>query len=232
MKIYTDKRLLANGLIGGTVSRHSGNMREPANQTSVFKQLEIPPEKILHLHQIHSARFISVSNSATARAYAAGPLAEADGWVLNPFPAGWGAAIVTADCVPVFLWSEDGQAAALAHCGWRGVVKGLAGLATRALLKQAPGAKLQAWLGPHIQTCCFEVQADVAEQFPADCVSEKHGKLFVNLTRVITRQLVQSGVEQVNIVAPYYCTCGDKENFFSWRRDRQKNLLLSFIYRP
>lgn len=232
MKIYTDKRLLACGLIGGTVSRHSGNMREPANQTAVFNELQIPPEKILHFHQVHSDTLLTISDAQAARSFVNGPLADADGWVLAPFPAGWGAAIVTADCVPVFLWSEGGQAAALAHCGWRGVVKGLPGLAARTLLKHTPGAKLRAWLGPHIQDCCFEVQADVAAEFPADCVSEKKDKLFVRLTRAITRQLVEAGVAHADIAAPYYCTCGDRENFFSWRRDHQKNLLLSFIYRP
>ena len=232
MKIYTDKRLLACGLVGGTISRHSGNMREPANQTAVFKQLEIPTEKILHFHQVHSDTLVVISDAKAAQAYVNGPLADADGWVLAPFPAGWGAAIVTADCVPVFLWSTDGQMAALAHCGWRGVVKGLPGQAACTILKQNPGAKLQAWLGPHIQDCCFEVQADVASQFPTACVAEKQGKLFVHLTRAITRQLAEAGLAQAEIVAPYDCTCGDKENFFSWRRDHQKNLLLSFVYKP
>lgn len=232
MKIYTDKRLLACGFIGGTLSRHSGNMREPANQQTVFAQLGIPAQKILHFHQVHSDTLLSITDASVARACAQQPIQDADGWLLTPFPTGWGAAIVTADCVPVFVWSEDGQVAALAHCGWRGVVKGLAGKAARLLAKDTPASQLNAWLGPHIQTCCFEVQADVAVQFPPDCVTNKGGKLFVDLSAAIIQQLVQAGLAKTAIHAPYYCTCGDRGNFFSWRRDHQKNLLLSFIYRP
>ena len=47
MTIYTDNRLLQVGLIGGTLSRHWGNMREVTAQNSAYQRLDIPPEKIL-----------------------------------------------------------------------------------------------------------------------------------------------------------------------------------------
>lgn len=232
MKIFADKRLLACGLIGGTLSRHSGNMRELANQQPVYKELGIDPAHILHFHQIHSDKIIAISNANDAQNCIKSPLQDADAWLLAPLPVGWGAAIVTADCVPLFLWDHSGTHAALAHCGWRGVAAGLPGKAARELLQKAPNARLNAWLGPHIQACCFEVQEDVAAQFPAGCVIRKGGKIFIDLNTEIKRQLGQAGVSAKNIHAPYYCTCGDSENFFSWRRDHQKNLLLSFIYKP
>ncbi len=232
MKIFTDKRLLSCGFIGGTLARHSGNMRKLANQETVYKELGIDPAHVLHFHQIHSEKMISISSAQEAQNCAQQPLQDADAWLLAPFPTGWGAAIVTADCVPLFVWDHSGTYAALAHCGWRGVVQGLPGKAARQLLQKAPNAQLSAWLGPHIQACCFEVQEDVAAQFPAGCVTRKDNKIFINLNTEIKRQLVQAGVPKANIHAPHYCTCGDKENFFSWRRDHQKNLLLSFIYKP
>ena len=127
---------------------------------------------------------------------------------------------------------DTGSYAALAHCGWRGVVKGLAQKAAQALLTQNPHLRLNAWLGPHIQACCFEVQEDVAAQFPANCVLRKKDKIYVDLNIEIKRQLTQAGVAAEKIQTPYYCTCGDKENFFSWRRDHEKNMLLSFLYKP
>ncbi len=232
MKILSDKRLLSCGLIGGTLTRHSGNMRETANQETVYKELGIDPTRILHFHQIHSDKIIAVSSVKDAQALTQTPLQDADAWLLSPLSTGWGAAILTADCVPLFLWDNTGTFAALAHCGWRGVVAGLPGKAARELLQKAPNAQLSAWLGPHIQACCFEVQEDVAAQFPPSCIIRKDGKIFIDLNTEIKRQLVQAGVDAQNIHAPYYCTCGNSENFFSWRRDHQKNLLLSFIYKP
>ena len=232
MKIYTDKRLLACGLVGGTLSRHSGNMREMANQAPIFTQLGIKPAHMLHFHQVHGSNILTISTPQEAQMITQQPLQEADGWVFTPLPAQWGAALVTADCVPVFVWDNSGQYAALAHCGWRGVVNHLAQKCVQRLLQHNSTLQLNAWLGPHIQACCFEVQQDVAAQFAPDCVTTKNGKLFVNLNTELIRQLTSAGIPTANIHAPYYCTCGDKENFFSWRRDHEKNLLLSFIYKP
>ena len=232
MTIYTDKRLLRTGLIGGTFSRHSGNMREVACQNAALAELGVQTEHILHFHQTHSNTILSISSAQAAQALLAAPLQDADAWVFSPCISGWGAAIVTADCVPVFLWDDTGSYAALAHCGWRGVVKGLAQKAAQALLTQNPHLRLNAWLGPHIQACCFEVQEDVAAQFPANCVLRKKDKIYVDLNIEIKRQLTQAGIAAEKIQTPYYCTCGDKENFFSWRRDHEKNMLLSFLYKP
>ena len=232
MNIYTDKRMLQSGLIGGTLSRQSGNMREPANQTAVFEELGIDPAYILHFHQTHSDSIISISSAQQAQAHQTRPLLDADAWLFSPFPAKWGAAIVTADCVPLFMWDDSGTYAVLAHCGWRGVAKGLPHKAARALTSAHPNVQFNAWLGPHIQACCFEVQEDVCSQFSPDCIIRKQGKIFIDLTIEIKRQLCQAGINPSRIQAPYYCTCGDKVNFFSWRRDHEKNLLLSFIYKP
>ena len=232
MKIYTDPRLLQANFIGGTLSRHSGNMRELCCQAVALNELGIDPSHILHLHQTHSDTLIFIRSLQEAQHHLSCPLSDADAWVFSPLLSGWGAAIVTADCVPLFIWDDTGTYAALAHCGWRGVVKGLAQKTAQSLLAEHPGLRLQAWLGPHIQACCFEVQEDVAAQFSPDCIMHQQDKIFVDMNIEIKRQLMQAGIAAQQIHAPYYCTCGDKENFFSWRRDHEKTALLSFIYKP
>lgn len=232
MKIYTDQRLLRAGFIGGTFSRHSGNMKDTSCQTAVLSELGIDPTRILRLHQVHGDTIISVHSLQEAQQQTSCPLPDADAWLLSPIPSGWGAAIMTADCVPLFVWDDTGTHAVLAHCGWRGVVKGLAQKAVQKLLAKNPELHLNAWLGPHIQACCFEVQQDVAAQFSPDCLIRKKDKIFVDLNVEIKKQLMQAGLSARRIHAPYYCTCGDRENFFSWRRDHEKNLLLSLLYKP
>ena len=230
MTIYTDNRMLAAGLVGGTVSRHLGDMKEISAQEKIYRPLGVPPERMLHLHQTHSDRLLVIADGQTAASCAASPLQDADGWL---FAAdGWGGAVLTADCVPLFLWDETARVFALAHCGWKGVVKRLPFKTARALYQAGARCTVQGWLGPHIQDCCFEVQADVAHQFSPQAVREKNGKIFVNLNIEILRQLQEAGVEPAQVKTPYYCTCGDKENFFSWRRDHVRAHLLSFIYKP
>lgn len=230
MTIYTDNRMLAAGLVGGTVSRHSGDMKDPSAQQTIYQQLGIAPEKILHFHQTHSDTLLHISNGQQADTLKQAPLHDADGWVFNT--AGWGGAILTADCVPLFLWDEKAAVFALAHCGWKGVVKRLPFKTARALQRAGACGAIYGWLGPHIQDCCFEVQEDVAKQFSPSSVREKNGKLFVNLNLEILQQLQEAGLNPTLVKTPYYCTCGDKENFFSWRRDHVRAHLLSFIYKP
>ena len=92
MKIYADNQMLAAGLIGGTLSRQTGNMRETALQTPIYQELDIPPEKILHFHQTHSDKIIFIASPDEARTFAQKPLQEADAWVFTNCP-GWGAAV-------------------------------------------------------------------------------------------------------------------------------------------
>ena len=232
MKIYTDQRLLRAGLIGGTLSRHSGNMRDTSSQTAALSELGIDPTRVLHLHQTHSDTLISVRNAQEAHRHLSAPIPDADAWSLSPLLSGWGAAIVTADCVPLFVWDDTGTYAALAHCGWRGVVKGLAQKAVRSLLAEHPNLPLNAWLAPHIQACCFEVQADVATQFTPNCIIHRKNKIFVDMNIEIKQQLVQAGISARRIYISNHCTCCDPANFFSWRRDHEKDVLLSFLYKP
>ena len=157
MKIYSDPRLLALGVVGGTVSRHAGNMREHPAQDAFFEKLDIPSSRILRLHQVHGDHILSILTPEQAvRQQKITPLPHADGWILRP--KGFGAAVLTADCVPLFLWDKEADLVALVHAGWRGVAQLLP--QQTALEMQALGAKgpLQAFLGPHIQKCCFEVQ--------------------------------------------------------------------------
>ena len=231
MKIFSDKKMLAAGLVGGTLSRHTGPMGTPQDQQKIYDELRIPSTRILHFKQTHSARLIELTNQDDITAFTQLPTQEADAWLFAPAQTGWGCAVITADCVPLFLWTATGDAFALAHCGWRGVVQQLP-LLTAQALRRRTNEPIYAYLGPHIQSCCFEVQADCAEQFSPKNVLHKNGKLYVDLTGEITDQLKRAGLTQENINAPYYCTCGDRENFFSWRRDKARNMLLSFIYKP
>lgn len=229
MKLISDPRLLALGVVHGTTLRNAGNMRLAQNTRALFDQLNIPEEKILRFKQVHSEKLVCVSSLEQMRQIQNGPLPEADGWIIRGY--GMGAAILTADCVPLIVWDEKAEVVGLAHCGWRGVSAALPRLTAEAVLRNGGKGRLSAWAGPHIQSCCFEVQQDVADLFPG-CVLHKNGKLYVDLNQEIARQLTAVWLKKEDIKLPYYCTCGDKEKFFSYRRDHTKDAMLTFVYRP
>ena len=72
-------------------------------------------------------------------------------------------AILTADCLPIFLCNETGTEIALLHAGWRGLAQGIITQAVKRL--QSPPEALMAWFGPAIGATAFEVGKDVKNIF-------------------------------------------------------------------
>ncbi len=232
MKIFSDERLINLGIISGTASKDSGSGREKQNTDKFFSSLGIPAGKILGLKQVHGDKIITLLNERDLADYRAADLHEADGWLLGL--KGFGVMILTADCVPLYLWDKQGKFISLCHCGWRGVAAQMPKKAA-ALIKEHAGkdCEICAYIGPHINACCFEVQQDVAEQFDSSSVVKRDGKLFVDLTADIIRQLKECGVKMEEIKSPCSCecTCCNKDLFFSYRRDHTKDVLISFAYK-
>lgn len=138
-----------------------------------------------------------------------------------------------ADCTPILIYDTKNKVIANIHSGWKGTIKKI-GLKALELMKSEFNTNPKdciVTIGPNIQSCCFEVQEDVANQFP-ESVIHKEGKLFVDLSKAITRQLLAVGLNPKDIQLPHLCTCGDKLKFFSYRRDHTKDALLTFVYRP
>ena len=129
-------------------------------------------------------------------------------------------AIATADCLGVTLWTEDRQALAAVHAGWRGIVAGALEAAVDRLLALRPGATLHAALGPGIRACCFEVGPDVAEHFPTDCVIATPGRPRVDLARAAGHRLAHAGVAAPRLHDLGECTSCDPATYYSHRRDR------------
>ena len=161
------------------------------------------------LRQVHSARAVAVAGP--------GFHGEADG--LHTGEAGLALSVITADCVPVVVAGPGGLAAI--HAGWRGiaagvVAAGLAGFAPEEL------AAAQAWIGPAIGPCCYEVGDEVAEAVagassPGVVSPGPRGRPHLDLRAAVAHQLAASGVPRVTLVGP--CTRCEPELLWSYRRD-------------
>lgn len=229
MNLHTDTRLTKLGILHGTTSRPLGNMRLADNTNTLFTSLGLEQTHIARFKQTHSDKIISLSSLADIQALQTTPLPEADAWILCA--TGIGAAILTADCVPLIVWDEKAHILGLAHCGWRGVVQQLPAKTVQYMRAAGAKGKISAWAGPHIQACCFEVQQEVAAQFEG-CVQYRADKQFVNLNQAIKQQLLQEKISPADIVFDLSCTCCQPEQFFSFRRQHRKDAMLTFVYKP
>lgn len=130
-------------------------------------------------------------------------------------------AVMVADCVPVVLVDEGSGAAGAVHAGWRGVLEGALPAAIEGM-RGAFGtdpAGLVAFIGPHIQGCCLELDDETVERFreafgPGAVPSPGH----VDLEACLRAQLEEAAGESVRVASTDACTACDPVTFFSYRR--------------
>ena len=131
--------------------------------------------------------------------------------------------IKVADCLPVTIADMDRGVIANVHSGWRGAVQKITAEAIDAIGGVTPTA--QAWLGPSIRVCCFEVGEEVVDQFresyaEAESFVDRSGvKPHIDLPRLTAALLIERGIAPRNIHDSGLCTRCDGSIFHSYRRD-------------
>ncbi len=130
--------------------------------------------------------------------------------------------VQTADCVPIVLAGL--RTVAVVHSGWRGSARRAAASGVAALTSLGEDPRfLDAWIGPSIRVCCYEVGGEVAAQFAGDFVrAQCGGKFRLDLAAVNRSQLEASGVGAARISIHPACTRCGGEQYASFRRDGAK----------
>jgi len=171
------------------------------------------PGDYVRVRQVHSGTVVCVFGL-----HSSGDLPEADAIVTqqSDLPIG----IRTADCVPVLLADPVLRCVAAVHAGWRGTLANVVAATIHRLSGQygSRPRDLLAAIGPCIGRCCFEVGAEVAEQF-AYLFPEAPALKTIDLVEANRRQLISSGLPPDQIDIAGLCTRCDAVNFHSFRRD-------------
>lgn len=194
-----------------------------ANRQVVADALALPSAPVW-LNQVHGTEVVMVAE----RAVIDGNLAEAAGLVEPRVDAavtgspGLVLAVLSADCLPVLLASDDGRVVGAVHAGWRGLAAGVIESAVTAMAVE-PG-RLHAWLGPAIGPGDYEVGAEVRAAFvDADAAADtdfrpsRTGHWFCDLYALARRRLRGLGVTRVT--GGGLSTFRDARRFHSHRRD-------------
>lgn len=141
-------------------------------------------------------------------------------------------AVMTADCLPILLCSKEGDRVAAVHAGWKGLAAGV----IEAAVETLDGGNLLAWLGPAIGPDAFEVGCEVREAFvrkraafAAAFRETENAKWLADLYCLARIALNDAGVSE--IYGGGFCTFGDAEDFFSYRRDRITGRMATLIWR-
>lgn len=150
---------------------------------------------------------------------------EPDTIVTSPADAAYsrdkqcGCVVMTADCLPLLVWQNDGTEVAAIHAGWRGLADGV--IQNTLKYFTSPSKELNVWLGPCISQSNFEVGSDVVDafepqyhQFFSSCGNNKY--LF-DLQAAAHKIVNDAGIHSV--YRDRRCTFTNASIFFSYRRD-------------
>lgn len=195
-----------------------------ANRAALRRLLQLQHEPVW-LEQVHGIEVIDAA-AATGVPIADGSYTDRPNIVC---------AVLTADCLPIFLCDDAGSRVAVLHAGWRGLA---AGVIEQGLLRMGtPTATtgIHAWLGPAIGPRAFEVGDEVRAQFiAADAqaasafVAHRPGHWLADLYALARRRLQRCGVTSVH--GGDACTFTDAERFYSYRRDGACGRMASLIW--
>ena len=89
-----------------------------------------------------------------------------------------GLVVQTADCMPILL--NDKKRIGAIHSGWRGLKNNIVEKA----IKKFDVNQLSISIGPHAQSCCYEIKEDVKKYFN-DYTEVRGDMFFLNMSQVL-----------------------------------------------
>ena len=193
------------------------------SETSKKKLRARLPADPCWLKQVHGVRVVDAASAAP------GVQADASFTTARNIVC----AVMAADCLPVLLADEHGEAVGVAHAGWRGLSAGVIEATVASI--GLPAQRLLVWLGPAIGPRAYEVGGEVQDAFlkfdpkAASALSaNRPGHWLLDLYAVARQRLTGLGVAR--IFGGGYCTASDAERFYSYRRDKSPERMAAAIW--
>jgi len=216
VKFFSTPRFIENGASNNNYANFNlaNHVGDEPNAVLVNRQLLVNhfnlPAKPKWLDQCHSNICVNVDSPYLIKADAG--ISQTPGVVC---------AVLTADCLPVFLCRKDGSAVGVVHAGWRGLLGGVIESSIEAL--NTNKGEILAHLGPGISQNAFEVGGEVREAFVdsnpdfESAFIQHNNKFKLDLYDAARTVLVAQGINSIS--GGDRCTYSEKNQYFSYRRD-------------
>ena len=212
--------------IGNYQAREKSIQQASHSLERLHPGLEVPPvNNWSYLTQVHGVQILEVTGDDMVRGD--------DGDALVTTLEKSVLTVQVADCVPISLISEGG-AIAIAHAGWRGLLKGVLEETSNNLSATKPG-KQTAVIGPHIGPCCYEFGREELDQFIQKFglsaeASTKINSNSLNLSAVAERICEQKGIEIIRKdLSCTSCLAGTKYWSFRFNSTELRQCLFAWI---
>jgi YfiH family protein len=185
------------------------------NRGRVSEAMGVAPDHLIGVHQVHSAKVVTVT----------GPFADtpkADGLVTST--PGIALSVLSADCQPVLFADASAGVIGAAHAGWRGALDGVLDATVDAMVGLgARRENIHAVIGPCISQRAYEVGPEFFEDFVA--IDSNNARFFAQGTQDrMLFDLPAFGLAHLRAAGvgladwTRHCTYSDAERFYSYRR--------------
>lgn len=201
------------------------------NQREFLKEFELEDRILVYGSQTHTNKVVDIKENDEIKFFL-----DTDGYITKRKDV----VIFTqyADCLPVYLYSQEKQVIGLCHSGWQGSYKGIATEAINMMVKNygCRVEEIEVALGIGVGQCCYEVGNEFYEKFKEkydtsilkDCFIKKGNKWYYDNTLFNEKVLQSIGVEK--ILKSERCTYCE-ERFHSYRREgKESGRNGAFIY--
>jgi len=132
--------------------------------------------------------------------------------------------VKTADCLPLFLYDDKNDVAGVVHLGWRSAKEGILDNLN------IDFGHSRAVAGAALRKCCFKVTDEFLEHDNLmPFVRRRNGNLYYDAVAFAKSILIDKGLKNIRFRDLDMCTLCDSRNLFSYRRDKTKKRMLSFI---
>lgn len=220
---------LHSNLVHGFTTRAIGADYEKL-AAELKPRVEIAPERILRLDQIHSGVVVSVEKETDLKT-----LPQGDALITNV--PGLIIGVKTADCLPILVYERKVRAVAAIHAGWRGLAANIVQHALEEMIRRF-GCRIEFMefaFGPCISEANYEVGEELIATFrEAFGVRFSHkqkpgAKPHFDLVGTARMNCEDVGFYHRNLAEVGLCTFEREDLFHSHRRKPGEGRQFNFI---
>ena len=185
------------------------------NRERVATAMEVTPDRLIGVHQIHSPDVVTVTGPLVAGQRADALVTRLPGLALS---------VLTADCQPVLFADHEAGVIGAAHAGWRGTLSGVLDQTVAAMERLgAERSRISAIIGPTISQRAYEVGPEFMDAFLAEdpaydryFAGGEGDRVHFDLPGFSLQRLRDAGVGRAEWTGN--CTYSDETRFYSYRR--------------
>ena len=217
VNLLSSQRFIDGGRSSGNFENFNLSLNTNDSQDNVLENRKILrdrfdlPSEPTWINQTHSSICIDASLTNT--------IIEADASYTSR--AGVVCAIMTADCLPVFVSNKNGTMVGVAHAGWRGLISGV--IENLISSFNSDGDNLVVHLGPAISKNFFEVGEEVMKLYLSKNSNFERSFTIINNKNYLdlydAARVILESFQIKSISGGDRCTFQESSDFFSYRRD-------------